>query len=208
MSPRDCTDTEWDSTSYDGDHSFVFEYGEDIVDLLEPAPDERILDLGCGTGHLTNQIARSGADIVGLDASAEMLAEARERYPDREFVRADAREFAFETDFDAVFSNAALHWIPEQDAVLDSVAASLRPGGRFVAELGGVGNVQSIVDAVRAAASEHGYEVDSPWYFPSVGEYATVLESNGFEVRYATLFEVDGTRRQSGRVGLVACDVW
>ncbi|ELY87812.1 type 11 methyltransferase [Natrialba hulunbeirensis JCM 10989] len=196
MSPPDGTDTKWDSTSYDGDHSFVFEYGEDVVDLLEPAPDERILDLGCGTGHLTDQIARSGADVVGLDASAEMLAEARERYSDREFVRADARNFSFESEFDAVFSNAALHWIPDQDAVLDSVEASLRPGGRFVAELGGTGNVQSIVDAVRAVASERGYEVDFPWYFPSVGEYATVLESNGFEVRYATLFdrptELDG----------------
>ena len=197
MSPRsDDGPNDWDTSSYDEDHSFVFEYGEAVVDLLAPQPDERVLDLGCGTGHLTARIASTGADVVGLDASLEMIDEARETYPDVRFVHADARDFDFEEPFDAVFSNAALHWIADQDAVLESVARALRPGGRFVAELGGAGNVQAIVDAVREAAKDRGYEVESPWYFPTIGEYASRLERHGFEVREATLFdrptELDG----------------
>ena len=192
---------EWNTAAYDEDHSFVFEYGGDLVDLLDPRPDERILDLGCGTGHLTARIAVSGADVVGLDASAEMVEKARETYPDIRFVHADARSFSFERSFDAVFSNAALHWITEQDSVLGSVSDVLRGGGRFVAEMGGTGNVDAIVDAVKTAAAERGYTVESPWYFPSVGEYATRLEDHDFEVRYATLFDRP-TKLDGGSDGL------
>lgn len=179
----------WNSDSYDEGHSFVFEYGEGVVDLLEPEHGERILDLGCGTGHLTDRIAETGATVVGLDASEEMVETAHETYPEYTFVNEDARDFSFDDPFDAVFSNAALHWIPEQDAVLESVADALVPGGRFVAELGGTGNVAAIVNAVRDEAAARGYDVESPWYFPSVGEYTSKLESHGFETRYATLFD-------------------
>lgn len=201
--PRDPGDEGWDSTSYDRDHSFVYEYGEAVLDLLDPQPDERILDVGCGTGHLTDQIASRGTDAVGLDASREMIEAARETYPERRFVHADAREFSIETPFDAVFSNAALHWIPEQDAVLASSADALRPGGRFVAELGGSGNVAAIVEAVETVAAERGYSVENPWYFPTVGQYATKLESHGFEVRYATLFDRP-TELEAGEDGLAS----
>lgn len=186
---KDGTTNRWNTESYDEAHSFVYEYGEDVVDRLEPAADERILDLGCGTGHLSAQIAETGAAVVGLDTSAEMLRTARKTHSDCEFVRADARSFVFTRPFDAVFSNAALHWIPEQDAVLASVSDALAPGGRFVAELGGVGNVAAAVTAVREVAADHGYTVTNPWYFPSVGEYATALESHGLETREATLFD-------------------
>lgn len=174
-----------------------------MVDLLHPRAGERILDVGCGTGRLTEQIAAAGADAVGLDASAEMLDGARSAYPDLAFVRADARRFSFAEPFDAVFSNAALHWIPEQDAVLESVASALRPGGRFVAELGRTGNVQSIVDAVTDVAATRGYDVESPWYFPSVGGYATKLETHGFEVRYGALFDRP-TKLDGGTEGLAS----
>ncbi|WP_336343131.1 methyltransferase domain-containing protein [Halalkalicoccus ordinarius] len=198
-------DRGWSADAYDDDHSFVYEYGEGVVDLLDPAEGERILDIGCGTGHLTEAIAERGADAVGLDASAEMIERARESYPDRRFVRADARSFASEFDepFDAAFSNAALHWIPEpdHDATLSSVHDALRPGGRFVAELGGAGNVEPFADAIRSACAERGYDVESPWYFPSVGEYAPRLESAGFEVRYATLFDRP-TALDDGEAGL------
>jgi trans-aconitate methyltransferase len=193
--PPDADDP-WDPTAYDDD-AFVHEYGAGVVDLLDPAPGERILDLGCGTGHLTDRIASAGAEAVGLDASTAMIERARETYPHR-FVHADARTFAVDEPFDAVFSNAALHWIAEseQDAVLAAIGDALRPGGRFVAELGGTGNVAAIVDAVCTAAADRGYAPESPWYFPSVGAYATRLEAAGFEVRYATLFdrptELDG----------------
>lgn len=157
--PREDAGNEWDTTAYDEDHSIVFEYGEGVVDLLEPETGERILDLGCGTGHLTDQIADSGADAVGLDASEEMIREARKIHPECEFLHADARNVSFSEPFDAVFSNAALHWISEQDAVLDGVMDALGPGSRFVAELGGTGNVAAIVSAVQAAAAERGYVV-------------------------------------------------
>ncbi|MFO7833130.1 MAG: methyltransferase domain-containing protein [Halohasta sp.] len=187
---------QWNASTYDDAHSFVYEYGEDVVDLLDPQPDERILDLGCGTGHLTQQIAEAGATAVGLDQSAEMVEAARERFPDCEFVHADARGFTVDEPFDAVFSNAALHWIPEQDAVLDSVVDALRPGGRFVAELGGHGNIAAIVSATHAELAARGYERPMPWYFPTVGEYASRLEAHGLEVRYTRLFdrptELDG----------------
>ncbi len=113
-----------------------------------------------------------------------------------DFVHEDARDFSFAEPFGAVFSNAALHWIPEQDTVLDSITNVLQPNGRFVAEFGGVGNVAAIVETVQDVAAERGYDVENPWYFPTVGEYTTKLEAHGFEVRYATLFdrptELDG----------------
>lgn len=194
----------WNPNTYDGRHSFVFEYGEDVVGLLDPQPGERILDLGCGTGHLTNRIAETGAEVVGIDRAPEMLEEAQRTYPERRFVRADARTLPFADAFDGVFSNAVLHWIAEQDAVVRSVAAALRPGGRFVVELGGSGNVGSIVEAVETELRERGYGVQNPWYFPSVGEYAAKLESHGFEVQYATLFDRP-TELDEGAAGL---SVW
>jgi trans-aconitate methyltransferase len=181
---------DWDSDAYDGSHAFVYEYGADVLDLLDPQPGERILDLGCGTGHLTARIADAGADVVGIDQSAAMIETARKTYPELAFRRGDARGFAVEEPFDAVFSNAVLHWINDQDAVLDSVADALRPGGRFVAELGGSGNVAAIVDAVRGELNANGYgPPTNPWYFPTVGEHATTLSAHGFEVRYARLFD-------------------
>lgn len=151
--------TDWDADAYDGSHSFVYEYGAGVVDLLDPEPGERVLDVGCGTAHLTERIAATGAEAVGLDRSGAMLAAARERAPSLRLVRGDARRLPFDAAFDAVFSNAAIHWVPEpdQDAVLASVAGALRPGGRFVAELGGRGNVERVVDAVRAECAARGY---------------------------------------------------
>jgi trans-aconitate methyltransferase len=192
---------EWDADSYDGQHSFVFEYGEDVIDLLDPADDERILDLGCGTGHLTAQIADHGAHAIGLDASADMVSEARETHSTPKFVHADACDIPFNTSFDAVFSNAALHWMTDQDAVVRSVANALRTNGRFVAELGAQGNVARIVKAVRDVAADRGYEVSNPWYFPSISTYATTLESHGLETRYATIFDRP-TELDNGSEGL------
>jgi len=204
---------DWDAADYDADVGFVTDHGESLVDLLDPKAGERVLDLGCGTGHLTADIAAavagdaddatggasSGAagDVVGVDSAPDMVAAARERYPDLRFDCADAREFdpaelsASPERFDAVFSNAALHWIPraDQPAVAERVADALAPGGRFVAELGARGNVDAIVSATLAELRERGYEVDHPWYFPTVGEHAATLEAAGFEVRLARTFD-------------------
>jgi trans-aconitate methyltransferase len=194
---------DWDPDAYDDGHSFVYEYGRDLLDHLEPAPDERVLDLGCGTGELTSEIADRGASVVGLDDSAEMIAAARESHPSCSFVHADATNWTSETPFDAVFSNAALHWIDDQEAVLETVRSALRPGGRFVAELGGTGNVQAIVGALQAEFDDRGHDVEHPWYFPSIGEYASRLERHGFEVRFARLFDRP-TKLDDGERGLGA----
>jgi trans-aconitate methyltransferase len=121
------------SSMYDGSHPFVSEHGADVVDLFDPQADVRIPDLGCGTGHLTVRIAEPGAEVVGIDRDRWTIDAARASHPDREFRRADARAFGLEAPFDAVFSNAVLHRIGGRDAMLDSAADALRPGGRFVA---------------------------------------------------------------------------
>jgi trans-aconitate methyltransferase len=172
----------WDSSLYDDRHSFVWKKVGDLVELLAPNPGERILDLGCGTGHLTAQIAARGAVTTGLDASMSMIAQARQNYPKLKFSLADASEFRFDEPFDAVFSNAALHWIPDAGPVVENVARALKPGGRLVLELGGKGNIDRIVAAMSEVLREAGYAPRNPWYFPSAGEYASLLEQHGFEI--------------------------
>jgi trans-aconitate methyltransferase len=179
----------WDSSLYDDRHSFVWRAGASLVDLLDPTAGQRILDLGCGTGHLTAKIAESGATVVGLDSSTSMIAQARQNFPKLTFVLADARDFRFDEPFDAVFSNAALHWIHDAEAVVRSVAAALRPSGRFVLEMGARGNVERIRKAIEEVLTASGHSPKCPWFFPSAGEYATLLEKCGFEVKMAQTFD-------------------
>ena len=186
------TDKQWDASLYDDKHSFVWRYGEAVVELLAPKAGERVLDVGCGTGHLTNKIAASGATVLGIDVSPEMIGRARVLYPDLRFEIADATSFHFDEPFDAVFSNAALHWIEEQDQVTDCVRRALKTGGRFVAEFGGKHNTQEIKGALYRAAEAAGCAVTQEVkfrYFPSIGEHATLLEAHGFIVSYAIYFE-------------------
>ncbi len=180
----------WDSGLYDDKHSFVWKLGASLVDLLAPRAGERVLDLGCGTGHLTARIAEAGALAVGIDSSAEMIAEARKLFPNIRFEVADARDFAFDEPFDAVFSNAVLHWVKPPEEAIACVRRALGPGGRFVAEFGGRGNVVAIVAALEAASRAIGLGAwDHPWYYPSIGEYAPLLERAGLEVAQAALFD-------------------
>lgn len=198
------TTADWNAELYDAKHDFVWKYGSDVVSLLAPKPDERILDLGCGTGHLTAQIAESGAQVIGVDHSAEMVAAARRAYPNLKFEIADARSLPYREEFDAVFSNAALHWIHEPESALQSISRALRPGGRFVAEFGGKGNIRAMAEAFDRVLAELGVanagEV-RPWYFPSVGEYAALAEKNGLEVRFIALFDRP-TELADGAAGL------
>jgi len=182
----------WNSALYEGSHAFVWQYGESLLELLVPKAGERILDLGCGTGQLTEKIAQSGAFVHGIDSSLSMISTARSNYPQLDFAVADARNFQVNEPLDAVFSNAVLHWIKEPDAVINCVAKALKPGGHFVAEFGGKGNVGAIVRALLSVLSEIGCEEPqalNPWYFPSIGEYAGLLEKQGFDVGYAVLFD-------------------
>jgi trans-aconitate methyltransferase len=186
----------WDPERYQSRHSYVWEHGESLIELLAPQPGECILDLGCGSGQLTARIASSGAAVIGLDRSAEMIAEARKNAPALEFRVADAANFEIEPRVDAVFSNAALHWMKDAAAVVSCIGRALKPAGRFVAELGGHGNIRGVVEAVREATGK----AENPWYYPTVGEYATLLEQHGFEVRLATLF--DRPTRVEGEDGM------
>ncbi|ADB38627.1 class I SAM-dependent methyltransferase [Spirosoma linguale] len=184
----------WNADLYQQKHAFVFHFGEDVLNLLDPQPGERILDLGCGTGELTARIAESGAKIIGLDASLSMISKARESFPHLSFQEGDARNFGTDQPFDAIFSNATLHWIneTEQPSVLAAVFKALKPGGRFVAELGGRGNVARILNALAKALNELGMlQPVNPNFFPSVGEYTTLLETVGFFVTLAQFFDRD-----------------
>lgn len=181
----------WDARGYDAHFAFIWEYGSDLIDLLAPQPGERILDLGCGTGHLTRAIADRGADVTGIDRDPAMIAQARANYPDLPFKVGDATHLAIDRPYDAVFSNAALHWMSrDPDAVISCVRDALLPGGRFVAEMGGAGNCAELTTAMLTAWREHGLrEPELPWYFPSPAEYARRLEAGGFVVRLLEYFD-------------------
>jgi len=191
----------WNATLYDEKHRFVWEKAKGLLDLLAPRSGERILDLGCGTGQLTSEIAATGAHVVGVDRSEEMIERARNKFSALRFEVCDARSLPFHEEFDAVFSNAALHWIPEAEPVVEGVVNALRPGGRFVAELGGKGNVRNVVLALEAALIELGISTAgaNPWFYPGIAEYSALLENHGLEVREAALFERPSTLEDAER---------
>ena len=178
----------WDPERYARTARFVSDLGAPVLDLLAPHPGERILDLGCGDGVLTADLVARGCVVVGVDASAEQVEAARRRGLDARVMSGE--RLAFDAEFDAVFSNAALHWMHEADAVIAGVRRALRPGGRFVGELGGHGCVARIVAALRAALVAQGVDPEPirQWYFPTDHEYRKRLEAGGFRLRSIALF--------------------
>lgn len=179
---------QWNPETYEKNARFVSDLGAGVVDLLAPKAGERILDLGCGDGALTEKLVAAGCRVVAVDASAEQIAGAVKRGLDARIARAEA--LPFDHEFDAVFSNAVLHWIKDADGVVASVARALKPGGRFVAEFGGAGCIATIRSALTAALERRGLDARSvdPWYFPTDLEYAKKLKAHGFTVRFITLF--------------------
>ncbi|MBL3658628.1 class I SAM-dependent methyltransferase [Fulvivirga sediminis] len=183
---------EWDTTLYEDKHAFVFDYGNSLISLLNPQPGERILDVGCGTGELTYEISKLGAEVKGIDLSEDMIKRAKEKYPNVPFSTKDAAHFHFKHAFDAIFSNAALHWVKNYQGAIKSMYSSLKHGGRIVLEFGGKGNVDTIIRQLKTELKRADYDQAAalePWYFPSIGEYAAELEKEGFEVTLAQLYE-------------------
>jgi trans-aconitate methyltransferase len=178
----------WDSEQYAQHARFVSDLGGPVVDLLDPKPGERVLDLGCGDGALTERLVSAGCEVVAVDSSPEQVWAALERGLDARIV--DVSELSLDGLFDGVFSNAALHLIKDPKPVIANVWNALRPGGRFVAEFGGAGCVATIREALASELSGRGIDAQSldPWYFPTPQEYGVRLESQGFRVDLNILF--------------------
>jgi trans-aconitate methyltransferase len=180
---------EWNAARYATNARFVADMGQAVFDLLNPQPGERILDLGCGDGALTEKLTAAGANVVGVDASSDMVKAARRRGLDARV--ADGCSLDFNSEFDAVFSNAAMHWMKrDPDAVISGVHRALKPGGRFAAEMGGHGCVAAITVALCATLQERGVPNPAgliPWYFPTADEYRARLERAGFHVESIAL---------------------
>lgn len=177
----------WDPAAYQAHGSFVPALGAPVVELLAPKKGERILDLGCGDGALTVKLVELGSDVIGVDADKAMIAAAKERGLDARLM--DGRALDFDAEFDAVFTNAALHWMPPAPRVAEGVFRALKPGGRYVGEFGGFGNVAAIRAALRGVLMGRGYRVPAfeESYYPTSDEYRAVLEAAGFVVDRADL---------------------
>jgi trans-aconitate methyltransferase len=181
--------TSWDADRYQRQFGYVPGLAGGVLELLDPSPGEVVLDLGCGTGELAATIGEAGARVIGLDSDPAMVAAASRRLGAANTLLADGHDFTLPEPVDAVFSNAALHWMPRPGEVVGCVRRALRPDGRFVAELGGAGNVAGIVAALQAAVTEAGLaDPVVPWYFPTPGQYATLLEAGGFRVARMDFF--------------------
>lgn len=181
----------WDANFYDNKHKFVSEYGKDVIELLAPQSNEIILDLGCGSGDLTAKIANSAKKVIGIDFAKDMIDKASAKYPNIEFHQHNAEcPFPFTEKFDAIFSNAALHWMLDTQNVVKNISTALKTGGRFVFEMGGKGNINIILEAIKEVGNKFQINTEEIFnFFPSIAEYATILESQSLSVKFAIMFK-------------------
>lgn len=192
----------WDSWKYKDNFSFVPNYGNDLLALIDFDKAKTAIDLGCGNGTLTEELRKKGLAVMGMDASEDMLALARKDHPEIPFMQADATEFRLSEKVDLVFSNAVFHWIDEgkQQRLLRNISEALKPEGQLVFEFGGHGCAENVHAMLEQIFSEHGYRYPRCFYFPTIGEYAPIVEESGFHVKAAFLF--DRPTPQKGEDGL------
>jgi SAM-dependent methyltransferase len=168
----------WNAADYAANARFVSDLGQAVLDLLAPRPGERILDVGCGDGALTEKLVHAGAHVVGADSAPDFVAAAVARGLDARLI--DAQALPFHAEFDAVFTNATLHWVPDLDRALQGIRRALRAGGRFVGECGGHGNVAAVSTALHAIALRHGVRARMPWHYLTPADFSRRLVATGF----------------------------
>lgn len=192
----------WNASNYKENFSFVPAYGEAVLDLLTKPKGSYIVDLGCGNGTLTKKLFERGYQVVGIDDSAEMIAQAKADCSSVEFATGNALDFILEHKADAIFSNAVFHWIDEskQQKMLCNIFHQLKDGGELVCEFGGAGCAEHVHSTLEQCFLERGFEYKRVFYFPTIGQYAPMLEKAGFRIEYATLF--DRPTVQKGADGL------
>ena len=190
----------WDSNNYTNNFQFVHKYGEGVLELLTAPKGSFVVDLGCGNGALTKQLAEKGYRTLGIDASPQMLEKAKELHPELDFQLDDACEFKLGKKADAIFSNAVFHWIDDHEKLVKNVSENLKSGGEFVFEFGGKGNGDVVHNAMEQVFSSFGFKYNNNFNFRSIGEFAPLLEKYGFSVKYAVLY--DRPTEQVGENGL------
>lgn len=181
----------WNTEEYSSGFDFVHKYGEDVLKLITAEKGSLAVDLGCGNGALTQKLREAGYKVLGIDDSAEMIEAAKTFHPDLKFIKSDAAEFSLENKADVIFSNAVIHWIDEnrQEKLIQNISDNLKTGGEFVCEFGGKGCAQKVHEALSQSFEKRGLSYTVPFYFPSIGEYAPLLEKHGLLVEYAVLFD-------------------
>jgi len=182
----------WEADKYKENFSFVHKYGEDVLTLLEKAAtNARAVDLGCGNGALTEKLAQMGFSVLGIDDSEEMLRLAQTLHPQLSFRKGNAVNFSLPEKADLIFSNAVFHWIDarEQARLAQNIFAQLKPGGQLACEFGGSGCAECVHSALERAFARRGRIYPRTFYFPTIGEYAPLLERAGFRVKEAYLFD-------------------
>jgi ubiquinone/menaquinone biosynthesis C-methylase UbiE len=184
--------TIWQPQHYDFNHGFVSEYGKELISILNPQPGQTILDLGCGTADITRVIKDIGANVIGIDSSIEMLEQGKVKYPELDLRCVDMLDMDYRNQFDSIISNAALHWVHDAKTAVKNMNRALKLGGSIVLEFGGKGNIHNIQSSITNVLYNLGFEANSRrkiWYFPSIGQYCTILEDNGFSVTTALLYK-------------------
>ncbi len=172
----------WDSKLYDDRHNFVAEYGKGLLEYIPNSPNLHILDLGCGTGVLTNQLLAYSDYVIGVDSSVDMIEKAKSQYDNINFYVCDALNLPFKNEFDVVFSNAVFHWISDHNSLAQSIYNALKSNGVLICEFGANGNISTIDKAFKTSCTEYGYEYKSKFNFPTSEQFKKVLANNGFSV--------------------------